>query len=1257
MASTTEVGKLAIELAFEATNADKQIKAIDKSIGNLEKGFKAGAKGVKDYEKTYTGLDAKIQKTSKQLELYSTKLSKQKEEYSKLESTVTKQKAKLDELENTLGKGSKEWQQQAQLVQKNSEKLNKLGTDIKGTEGNINKLTKELDKSQQEFNELGNNTKTLGEKLDDIDRKTALAESEFNKLASTSKYSGESLKTLKNDMDQVANKLDAGKQKVDAYESEIKKLSSQLQANKTSHKDLGSEINKTESELSKAKREYGENSKEANQLKTKLLNLKDEFNNLEREIDEGEKELTQYQTALNNTQAEVNELSRELNQMPFDRVGQSLQNTGQKVKGVGQTLTASVTAPTIAAGTAAGKMAYDYDQGLSKVGSLVQKSGKEMREYDDTIKQMSRNTGVSLAELTESMYQGISAGGDLNNIFKLTEVAAKSAIGGFTSTDVAIDGLTSTMNTFGISYEDVDKVANKFLLTQNKGKTSFGELASSIGKVAPVAAQAGVGINELLSATAALTMNGIATSEAMTATKAALSNIIKPGAEAQKIAKKLGIEFNVAGLKSKGLSKFLEDIKVKTGGNIETMGKLFGSTEALNAMLVLTSEKGAKTFNDILGEMGGELNLVDEAFNNMTESSGAQLLKAFNSMKVSFSELGDAIAPVIDWLAEKITALADWFGGLDDSTKTTIVTFGLLAAAIGPILIGVGQLIFFGGQAVTMLGSLTAGATATASATATTTGAFSGLTGAAGMLASPVGLGALAIALIGIMAYIGDSETSILGLQEKFGGLGYIIGAVCEFISGIVQLTFGNLIILVQGACDTIAAMMDGPGGQTIEDAQNRMHAKLTLNTEEAWMKITNTTSRGLSQMRAMNEIELGVLSSTFDTILNQLPLITDGKYNEAANKISHHLQVMDSNQLLALTGMNDTTKMLFQGIKDSMTVEEKTNQVAWNMKQMADAGKLNADTMQKDVNSAMDTLQKQIDSKTKQASQNADINTKNLANKVDSNTKQADNKANTNTQQLANDINKNTQNAAIQADKNTKNLGNKIDANTKTAGNKTDTNTKDLTNKIDANTKDASSKADVNTKEIAKKVDNNTKEMAKATKTNAEAMKNSAINAANQMKQSVLSATQSMANGAINNWNSIRNAYSRSITGKVSINRTINTVNRSSMIHDENSPVNYEIPKIDISQYKIKSNEILPSKFSNLKYTQFSLGKKLKNLESKLLNSNGDIKIELHLDKVEIKNDDDYKSLAKKLVNDLEIELEKRKSKKKKIKGGKVSA
>ena len=164
-------------------------------------------------------------------------------------------------------------------------------------------------------------------------------------------------------------------------------------------------------------------------------------------------------------------------------------------------------------------------------------------------------------------------------------------------------------------------------------------------------------------------------------------------------------------------------------------------------------------------------------------------------------------------------------------------------------------------------------------------------------------------------------------------------------------------------------------GGLTVNEAWSRMTNKMTLNTEEAMSKITVTTSRGMSQMLNSTEESLIQLTTIMDTTLNQVPTIVAGNYSEASRVLASQLTNMSSGQLTTLKGMNDTTKMMFQGIRAGMTIDEAAGQVEKNLSQMSAAGKINGDSMTKDISSAMDQVNKQLSSKTGEASKEVSKN------------------------------------------------------------------------------------------------------------------------------------------------------------------------------------------------------------------------------------------------------------------------------------------
>ncbi|GAA0863536.1 phage tail tape measure protein [Paraclostridium tenue] len=931
------VEDISIKLSLESGNFTQQMTAINKEVKNLDRDLKNAGKGVDGFSKSFSGIDSKIQTTTKKIELYNTKLQKQQQEYQRLTQVLDKQKSKLTDLESTLGKGSDEWKKQAELVVKNSQKLNKLSTDINSTKSSLSLLGNELNNSVRDFENLSNKTKSIEERLAAVDRQAQLSESEFNKLGSELSQNGQFFQKLGLEIGQLASKIDTNIAKMNAYESEINKLNTEITQNKEVHSRLASEIQKTETELSQAKSKYGENSNEALQLKSALLQLKDAFNATDDDIEKQVDELQKYQTELNQTEIEINQMSRTLERLPKEQIGKKLIDSGNQLKNIGQNMNQYITVPTLAAGVGIGKLSYDFDQGLGKVGSLVNKSGSEMKQYKDRIIELSNKSGVGLKQMTESMYQGISAGANLNNVFKLLDTSSKLSIGGFTSQETAIDGLTTAMNSFGISYDNVNNVSDKFILTQNLGKTTVDELASSIGQVAPTAHAAGVSFDELMSGVAALTKNGIATSESMTAMKAALSNIIKPSGEAQKIAKSLGLEFNTTALKSKGLAGFLEDVKQKTGGNIDTMGKLFGSTEALNAMLLLTGS-GAKDFNGALSEMEKSAGLTDKAFKNMKESSGAKLLDSINKLKNSLIGLGDVLAPAIGFVADKISELSGWFGHLSDDGKIAVVAIAGIAAAIGPVLTGIGSLLTIGGNATIMFSAL-------------------------GVSASTVGTvlgGGFIAALALVVEKLGNSTSALQSLQDNFGTFGTAVGAVLEVLSGGIELTFGNMLIFLEQVGKGMMAFIKGDWG-SIPNIVDETTAKLHANGAKALNNLTATTTRAIQILKQSTADGMKGVKDTFDLALKELPKLSKDNIGKISNEFSNGLSKLDADSITILKGTSESMNLLFNGIYEGMSKGEAKEKFKQNLTDMLQSGQFTTSELQNDIKQAMDTINHNI--------------------------------------------------------------------------------------------------------------------------------------------------------------------------------------------------------------------------------------------------------------------------------------------------------
>lgn len=137
-------------------------------------------------------------------------------------------------------------------------------------------------------------------------------------------------------------------------------------------------------------------------------------------------------------------------EMQMQAFVKNMETMSGKMEKVGKNLTTKVTAPILAIGGAGGIMAADFEESLNKVETIADTSVKPINKIREEILNLSDDIGVSSKDLNEALYQTISATGDTANAVSYIEIASKAAIGGFTDTTTAVDGLTTVMNAYGL---------------------------------------------------------------------------------------------------------------------------------------------------------------------------------------------------------------------------------------------------------------------------------------------------------------------------------------------------------------------------------------------------------------------------------------------------------------------------------------------------------------------------------------------------------------------------------------------------------------------------------------------------------------------------------------------------------------------------------------------------------------------------------------------------------------------------------------
>ncbi len=152
---------------------------------------------------------------------------------------------------------------------------------------------------------------------------------------------------------------------------------------------------------------------------------------------------------------------------------------------------------------------------------------------------------------------------------------------------------------------------------------------------------------------------------------------------------------------AKGVLKALDDVGIKGIREADTIRRMANNHQVL--------DKALKT-----GSEGWKENsaLTNEA-NVRYETMGSKL-KMLKNTFINFARtIGDAVAPIVSFLADKLTGLFEHLQGTSNATKIAIAAFTLLGVAIPPLIVATGVLahsIVGISEAMTLLNATKGGA-------------------------------------------------------------------------------------------------------------------------------------------------------------------------------------------------------------------------------------------------------------------------------------------------------------------------------------------------------------------------------------------------------------------------------------------------------------------------------------------------------------------------------------------------------------------
>lgn len=329
--------------------------------------------------------------------------------------------------------------------------------------------------------------------------------------------------------------------------------------------------------------------------------------------------------------------------------------------------------------------ASEYETYVAKVSTLADTNVMSISDMSNDMLELSQKTGQAASSLAEAEYQALSAGVATQGVAEFVEDANKLAVGGFTQTATAVDVLTTALNAYQLDVSETNRISDTLIMTQNLGKTTVDELASSMGRVIPSAAAYKITIEDLSTAYALLTANGIATAESTTYLKGMFNELGDSGSTVSAtLEEQTGKSFANLVEGGKSLGDIIGILSDSVNGNATSFSNLWSSQEAgIGALSLLTS--GTEKYNSTLEKMENSTGTVNEAYNTMTstaEHSAQAVSTAATNTQIA---IGSALLPISTKLNNAITTTLNGITTFANENPKVVQGVTAVAAAVGVV--------------------------------------------------------------------------------------------------------------------------------------------------------------------------------------------------------------------------------------------------------------------------------------------------------------------------------------------------------------------------------------------------------------------------------------------------------------------------------------------------------------------------------------------------------------------------------------------
>ena len=669
----------------------------------------------------------------------------------------------------------------------------------------------------------------------------------------------------------------------------------------------------------------------------------DKYDALQREIVETEQELKRLQEQAATTSVTLEKIAAAGDK--FEKAGDSITNAGKQIS----VASAAVTG----LGVAAVKTAADFDSAMANVAAISGATGDDLQALRDKAREMGEKTKFSASEAADAMSYMAMAGwktGDmLSGIEGIMHLAAASGEDLATTSDIVTDALTA----FGLTAEDSAHFADILAAASSNANTNVSMMGETFKYCAPVAGALGYSAEDVAEAIGLMGNAGIKSTQAGTALRTMMTKLqgeLKLSGEA------LG-EVTIQTANADGSMRELSDILA----DCRTAFSKMSESEAAAAAETLVGKNAMSGFLALMNSAPGDIDKLRNAIDNcdgsaenmaaiMQDNLNGQLTILKSQLEELAISFGEMLMPVIRKVVTAVQGFVDKLNNMDEAQRKTIITIGLVIAALGPFLVILGTVISTVGKSMKAYASAAKGIKKLMVAVKSGTGIFGKLGTALGGISAPV-LAIVAVIAVLVAAFThlwktndGFRENIIAtwtqiketvsnfcqGIVDRLNSLGFEFSSITEVLKAVWD-GFCNLLGPVfEGAfrfiSDTLSTVLD-----VILNTVDFFIAVFSGDWEGAWEAVKNIFSsiwnglvswftNILETIKGVLDVALGWIGSSWEQVWSGVKNFFTNIWNGIKDFISSTINSISTTISNVITGIKTTVNNVFSAIKTTIS-------------------------------------------------------------------------------------------------------------------------------------------------------------------------------------------------------------------------------------------------------------------------------------------------------------------------------------------------